>query len=231
MAGIQVEVWSDVVCPWCYIGKRRLEAALAELGGEVEVTWRSFELDPRAPQRLELPLTEVLARKYGMSVAQARQAQAHVTQTAAQDGLTFALEKAQTGNTFQAHRLIQRAKEVGRGDAMKERLMRAYFTEGQAISEEATLRALAAEVGLSEADVEAALHEARYGELVRRDEQEAQRLGIRGVPFFVIGGRYGVSGAQPAQALLQVLQQARGEAAAAAPSASGPVCDDDRCEV
>ena len=229
MAGIKVEVWSDIVCPWCYIGKRRLEAAVAALGTPVELTWRSFELDPNAPQRHTLPMTELLAKKYGMSVKQAEQAQTRVTETAAADGLTFALDKAQGGNTFQGHRLIQRAKERGLGDAMKERLMRAYFTEGRPISDPATLRALALEVGLTAEDVTAAFETPLYAEQVRADEQQAQRLGIRGVPFFVIGGKYGVSGAQPAEVLAQAIAQAQRELTPEI--TQGPTCDDDVCEI
>lgn len=226
---MRVEVWSDVVCPWCYIGKRRLEAAIAAFDGDVEVHWRSFELDPNAPRSLATPLTEMLARKYGMSVERARQMQDHVATTAAADGLDFHFDKARTGNTFDAHRLIHHAKSKGHGAEMKERLLAAYFTEGRAISDHTELSALAGEIGLDATEAAEVLASGAYAEDVRKDERQAHAYGARGVPFFVIDGRYGVSGAQPAETLLQVLRQARAEAPQ--PVEAAPGCDDDGCAV
>jgi predicted DsbA family dithiol-disulfide isomerase len=206
MAPLTVEIWSDVVCPWCYVGKRRFEQALAsfEHRDEVEVVWRSFELDPNAPPEREQSSAEHLAAKYGMSVEQAERSNAQMTELAASEGLEYHLDRTRGGNSFDAHRLIQLAKEQGLQDAMKERLMRAYFTEGASISDGETLVNLALEVGVDPRG----LANGAYGDAVRADEELAMRIGIQGVPFFVLGRRYGVSGAQPAELLLQALDKA-----------------------
>ena len=205
MAPLSIEVWSDVVCPWCYVGKRRIEKAVESFPHEVDLRWRSFELDPGAPPQREHSSAEHLAGKYGMSVEQAEASNAQMTELAASEGLEYHMDRTRGGNSFQAHRLIQRALEDGHQDAMKERLMRAYFTEGEAIGDRDTLVRLAGEVGV---DAEAALTDATYAEAVRADEELAARIGIRGVPFFVLGRRYGVSGAQPAEVLVQALDKA-----------------------
>jgi predicted DsbA family dithiol-disulfide isomerase len=207
---MDVEIWSDVVCPWCYIGKRRFEHALAAFDhrGEVNVTWRSFQLDPSAPQTSEGDPVERLAAKYGMSRATAEAAQARVTANAATEGLDFHLDRARSGNTFDAHRLIHYAHSVGRQDALKERLMAAYFVEGAPIGEHETLTRVAVDLGLDETVVRDVLDGDAYGEEVRHDEAEARRLGITGVPFFVLDRAYGVSGAQPSEVMLGALQQA-----------------------
>ncbi len=207
MAPLTIEIWSDVVCPWCYVGKRRLEAALAAFDhrDDVHVRWRSFELDPSAPQVREHSSAEHLAAKYGMSVEQAESTNAQMTALAAAEGLEYDLDRTRGGNSFEAHRLIQRALEDDLQDAMKERLMRAYFTEGEAIGDRDTLVRLAGEVGV---DGEAALTDEKYADAVREDEDLARRIGIQGVPYFVLDRRYGVSGAQPAELLLQALNQA-----------------------
>jgi predicted DsbA family dithiol-disulfide isomerase len=205
MAPLSIEVWSDVVCPWCYVGKRRIEKAVESFPHEVDLRWRSFELDPGAPPQREHSSAEHLASKYGMSVEQAEASNAQMTELAASEGLEYHMDRTRGGNSFQAHRLIQRALEDGHQDAMKERLMRAYFTEGEAIGDRDTLVRLAGEAGV---DAEAALTDATYAEAVRADEELAARIGIRGVPFFVLGRRYGVSGAQPAEVLVQALDKA-----------------------
>jgi predicted DsbA family dithiol-disulfide isomerase len=207
MAPLTVEIWSDVVCPWCYVGKRRFETALAgfDRRDEVEVVWRSFELDPNAPPEREHSSAEHLAAKYGMSVEQAERSNAQMTELAASEGLEYHLDRTRGGNSFDAHRLIQLAKEQGLQDEMKERLMRAYFTEGAAIGDGETLVNLALEVGVDPRG----LANGAYGDAVRADEELAQRIGIQGVPFFVLDRRYGVSGAQPSELLLQALEKAR----------------------
>jgi predicted DsbA family dithiol-disulfide isomerase len=207
---MDIEIWSDVVCPWCYIGKRRFERALAAFDhrGEVNVTWRSFQLDPTAPATSEGDPVERIAAKYGMSRAAAEAAQARVTANAATEGLDFHLDQARSGNTFDAHRLIHHAKSAGMQDALKERLMAAYFVEGAAIGERDVLARLAVEVGLDEAAVLAVLDSDAYADDVRHDELEARQLGITGVPFFVLDRAYGVSGAQPSELILGALQQA-----------------------
>jgi predicted DsbA family dithiol-disulfide isomerase len=204
---LTVEIWSDVVCPWCYVGKRRFEKALAtfEHRDEVELTWRSFQLDPHAPREREGSSAEHLAGKYGMSVEQAEETNAQMTALAASEGLEYHLDRTRGGNSFDAHRLIHAAAGHGLQDAMKERLMRAYFTEGEPVGDLDTLARLAAEVGVDPAPLRDG---DAYADAVRADEELAARIGIRGVPFFVLDRRYGVSGAQPSELLLQALEKA-----------------------
>ncbi len=210
---MNVEIWSDVVCPWCYIGKRRFETALGQFAhrDEVVVVWRSFELDPHAERLVPGTLNELLARKKGGTPEQAAAMSAQITALAATEGLEYHLDQARSGNTFDAHRLLHLAAEQGRQGALKERLMRAYFTEGRPIGEAATLVALAAEVGIAAAEAAAVLAGDAYAAEVRADERRAAALGITGVPFVVVDGRYGVSGAQPPQVFLNVLEQAWAE--------------------
>jgi len=204
---LTVEIWSDVVCPWCYVGKRRFEAALAgfEHRDEVELTWRSFQLDPHAPRERDGSSAEHLASKYGMSVEQAERSNAQMTELAASEGLEYHLDRTRGGNSFDAHRLIHLAADHGRQDEMKERLMRAYFTEGEPVGDLDTLARLAGEVGV---DAEPVLAGDGYADAVLADVELAARIGIRGVPYFVLDRRFGVSGAQPAELLLQALEKA-----------------------
>jgi len=229
---LKVEIWSDVVCPWCYIGKRRFEAALArfEHRDDVELVWRSFELDVSAPPSSDEQgsFAERLASKYGCSLAQAQEMIDTMTATAAQEGLDFRFDLARPGNTFDAHRLLHLALEHGRQDSLKERLDAATFTEGSPVSDHGALRALATQVGLPEADVDAVLSSGRYSDAVRGDEAQAREYGISGVPFFVIDGRYGISGAQRADAVLATLDQAWSERlplAVVARQDSAPSCE------
>ena len=232
MRSLSVQVWSDLACPWCYVGKRRLEAALARLPepAGIEVTWRSFELDAAAPrvQPPGLAYAERLARKYGTSDAEAEEMIARMTAIAAAEGLSFRFDLVRPGNTFDAHRLLHLAHARGVQDALKERLLRAYLTEGEAIGDPATLARLATEAGLDVDEVRGVLSGDAYAAAVRADEHEARRLGIHGVPFFVLGGRYGVSGAQPVEVLQQALSAARAEAQP--PAAEGDVCGPDGCD-
>ena len=216
---MKVEIWSDVVCPWCYIGKRRFEAALAQFPhrDSVEVEWKAFELDPTtvsAPAGAEIgPRDQAtrLAAKYGVDVEQAQAMVDNVTTQAAAEGLDYRLDRAAPANTVDAHQVLHLAGLRGVQDAVKERLLRAYFTEGEAVGDRDTLVRLAAEAGLDADEVRAALDEDRYVGAVRADQAEASALGIRGVPFFVVDRKYGVSGAQPAEVLRQVLDKAWGE--------------------
>lgn len=210
---MKVEIWSDVVCPWCYIGKRRFESALASFShrDDVEVVWRSFELDPSAPALRTGDPAQRLAEKYGMSVQQAQANQDRLTQMAAAEGLDFHFDKAQSGNTFDAHRLLHLANQHGVQGQAKERLMRAYFSDGEPIGDTETLVRLIAEVGVPAEEARTTLASDTYAEDVRAEEQEASELGITGVPFFVVDRRYGVSGAQPSDVLLQVLERAWSE--------------------
>jgi predicted DsbA family dithiol-disulfide isomerase len=231
---LRVEVCSDVVCPWCYVGKRRLEAALARFAHreEVELVWRSFELEVSAPPSSAEQGTYVerLAGKYGCSVAEAAAMVDNMTVTAAGEGLDFRFDLVRPGNTFDAHRLLHLALEHGVQDELKERLDAATFTEGSPVSDHSALRALATQVGLPEVEVDEVLTSDRYSDAVRADEAQALAYSISGVPFFVIDGRYGISGAQPADAVLQALDRAWSERAPLTLVASGgstPSCEDD----
>jgi predicted DsbA family dithiol-disulfide isomerase len=231
--GMDVEIWSDIACPWCYVGKRRLEAALErfEHAEEVTVTWRSFELDPGAPAEREGGNAANLARKYGTSLEQAQAMLDQMTQTAAGDGLEFRFERARSGNTFDAHRLIHLAAHHGRQDAMKERLMRAYLTEGQLVSDHDTLRTLAADVDLDAAEVADLLASDRFADEVRQDEATAAALGASAVPFFVVDRALGASGAHPPEAMLDFLRQgwAKTHPALVPVVQGGEACGPDGC--
>jgi predicted DsbA family dithiol-disulfide isomerase len=206
---VDVEIWSDIACPWCYIGKRRFEAALEEFEhrDDVRVTWRSFELDPEAPPERVGDRAERLAQKYGMTVEQARAAEQQLTGVAAGEGLGFRFDIARSGTTFDAHRVVHLAETHGLQDAIKERLLRAYFTEGELMSDHDTLVRLAVEAGIDEQEVRELLDSDLYAEEVRDDEQSATQLGISAVPTFVVDRRLGVSGAQPPDALLEFLRE------------------------
>ncbi|MGY1986359.1 DsbA family oxidoreductase [Blastococcus sp. SYSU DS0669] len=228
---MQVEVWSDVVCPWCYIGKRRLEAALEQFPhrDQVDVVWRSFQLDPTAPEGETHPTLPALARKYGTSVEQMRQNMAQVEQVAAGEGLEYHLADAVSGNTLLAHELLHLAAEHGTRNELKELLLHAYFEEGRSVFDVESLVPLGVRVGLDEAEVRAALTDRRYLAAVRQDSATAQSLGATGVPFFVVDRKYGAAGAQPAELLLQVLERAWADAhpLVTVPPAEG--CTDDSC--
>jgi predicted DsbA family dithiol-disulfide isomerase len=208
---MHVEIWSDIACPWCYVGKRRFEAALAsyEHRDEVSVTWRSFELDPHAPREREHDGATHLAEKYGTSRDEALAMHARMSETAARDGLQLRFDIARGGNTFDAHRLLHLAAAHGQQDAMKERIMRAYLSEGELISDHAVLERLAVEVGLPAEEVRDALAGDRFAAAVREDERTAQSLGIHAVPFFVVDRAIGASGAHPPEQLVELLRQAR----------------------
>jgi predicted DsbA family dithiol-disulfide isomerase len=206
---MHVEIWSDIACPWCYVGKRRFEAALAafEHRDEVRVAWRSFELDPGAPAEREHSGAEHLAEKYGMSVEEARARQAQMAEMAAGDGLDMRADLVRGANTFDGHRLLQLAGQHGLQTEMKERVMRAYHTEGELISDHDTLVRLAVEVGLDADEVRETLASDRFAAEVREDERLAHALGISAVPCFVIDRRFGAPGAQPPAVLASFLQQ------------------------
>ena len=212
MKKLSVDIWSDIACPWCYVGKRRLEAALARFPqrDNVEVTWRAFELDTSAPreQSGDVSYARRLANKYGSSIAQAEESIARMTEVARGDGLDFRFDRIRPGNTFDAHRILHLAHEEGVQDALKERLLLAYMTEGECMGDPATLVRLSAEVGLDRDRVQATLTSGAFASEVRHDQAEARRLGVQGVPFFVFGGALAVSGAQPSA----LIERALGEA-------------------
>jgi len=235
VSAVQVEIWSDVVCPWCHIGKRRFEAALADFehADEVAVTWRSFELDPAADSgTTPADYAARLAAKYGTSRAQAQEMLDSMTAAAAAERLDFHFERAVPANTFDAHQVIHLAAVRGVQDAVKERLLTAYFSEGEAVGDREVLIRLAAESGLDADEVRGALAEQTYADTVRADEAEARALGISGVPFFVLDRRYGVNGAQPPEQLLEALRQAWAEAhPLQSVGVGGAACGPDGCAV
>ena len=230
---MQIEVWSDVVCPWCYIGKRRLETALERFPhrDQVEVVWRSFQLDPSAPEGETSPTLEALAAKFGRPVDEVRAMQTHVEEIAAGEGLRYDLANGMSGNTLPAHELLHLAAEKGKGGELKERLLHAHFEEGRPVFSVDDLVPLAVEVWLDEAEVREVLADRRYLPAVRKDAVTAQQLGATGVPFFVVDRKYGAAGAQPADLLLQLLERAWADAhpLVTVPAADG--CEGDTCAV
>jgi predicted DsbA family dithiol-disulfide isomerase len=231
---MKVEIWSDIACPWCYVGKRRFESALRQFehADDVEVVWRSFELDPNAPRTYAESQDELLARKYGMPPERAREMNARMAGEARKEGLAFHFDRVRVGNTFDAHRLVHLAAESGKADAMKERLMRAYLTEGEALGELDTLQRLGTEVGLDADRLRAVLASDAFASDVRDDEDRARAFGISGVPFFAIDERYGVSGAQTPDVLLGALRQAHAESKLSIVGGEGGgQCDDGHCAI
>lgn len=210
---MRVEIWSDVVCPWCYIGKRRFETALSEFehADDVEIVWRSFQLNPDQPKGVREPLEESLAAKFGTSVEQVRANNQRVTALAAVEGLAYDFDRYQVVNTFDAHRVAHLAAAHGLGAEMHERLLRAQLVEGAVLDDPETLVRVAAEIGVPEPEVRRVLASDAYAEDVKADAREAQALGGTGVPFFVIDRRYGISGAQPAEVFLNALRTAAGD--------------------
>ncbi|MFA9446634.1 DsbA family oxidoreductase [Egicoccus sp. AB-alg6-2] len=206
---MQVEIWSDIACPWCAVGKRRFAAALSDFthADEVRVRWRSFELDPDAPAVLEGDYVDRLAHKYGTTATAAQSMIDRMRQTAAEDGWDFRFDRIRPGNTFDAHRLLHLAADHGLQDQLSEALFSAYLEAGVGIGRAAELREVAVAAGLPAAEVDDVLRGRRYAAEVRADEQQARAFGISGVPFFVIDRRFGVSGAQPATLLRQALEQ------------------------
>ncbi len=207
---MHIEVWSDFVCPFCYIGQRRLEKALARFAHRehVTVTWRSFELDPNASNDAVEPVLTVLARKYGISADEARRMTDGVAQQAAAEGLDFRFETAVSANTFDAHRLLKYAATQRREAEMAEKLFHAHFTASEHIGRRETLLRLATEIGLDEAAVASVLDDGHaFAAEVREDERRARELGVRGVPFFLFNGKYSLPGAQPVEVFSAALEQ------------------------
>jgi predicted DsbA family dithiol-disulfide isomerase len=243
MTTLRLDIWSDLACPWCYVGKRRLEKALAQFdhASDVQIRWRSYELDAAAPRFLEGNYVERLARKYRMTEEKSRAMLDRMTETAADEGIAMRFDKARAGNTFDAHRLLQFAAERKLQGELKERLARAYLCEGEALGDVEALARLAAEVGLDADEVRAVLASDRYGAEVRADEALARELEITGVPFFVLAeGEIAVAGAQPADEMLGALRDAwtaitsmkPGETPVPSDGAAGPAgpaCDADGC--
>lgn len=207
---MKIEVWSDYVCPFCYIGKRHLEEAIQQAGLEekVEVVYKAFELDPNAPATSEKSMATALAEKYQMSVEEAKAMTGNVAAQAQAVNLTYDFENMTPANTFQAHRLAKFAEEAGLGEKMTERLLYAYFTESEKIGTFETLLKLAEEVGLSKEQTGEMLHSERFIDDVKKDIEEAGQIGVQGVPFFVIDRKYALSGAQPVATFVEALKKA-----------------------
>jgi predicted DsbA family dithiol-disulfide isomerase len=207
---MKIEIWSDVMCPFCYIGKRRLENALAAFPGRdgVGIVWKSFQLNPDMRTEPGKSITQYLMEKKGWSLEQTRSQHERLTQVAADLGLIYDFDRAVVANSFDAHRLVQLAKRDGLGDAMEERLFKAYFSEGRNIADHATLVELSREAGLNEAEAGSVLAGRAFAEEVKADVREAQQLGVTGVPFFVFDRKFAVSGAQDISVFARALEKA-----------------------
>lgn len=211
---VKIDVWSDIACPWCFIGKRRLERALADWDGPVEIEYHSFELAPDTPVDFEGSEIDFLARHKGMPAEQVEQMLAQVTQVAAEEGLAYDFSALRHTKTLLAHQALHFAKQHGRQAELKERLLAAYFEQGRHVGRIDELVALGAEVGLDADELRGALEDGRYAAAVQTDIDQARAYGIGGVPFFVFDGRLGVSGAQDPATFRQVLDRAVREASA-----------------
>lgn len=210
---IRLEIWSDIVCPFCYIGKRHLETALKqfERRDRVQVVWKSFELDRKADRDRKTTVYEMLSKKYGLSLDQAKQMTEQVAQRAAAVGLRFDFDRVVPANSFDAHRLVHLAAKHGLQDKAEERLFAAHFTEGQRIDDPKTLFEIGVELGLDPERVKQLLEDGEYESEIRREEEEAYSLGVRGVPFFLFNRRTAVSGAQPVELFIEALRTASDE--------------------
>lgn len=221
------------MCPFCYIGKRNIEAALSQFpsANEIEIEWKSFQLDPNLPQTATDSHEEYLAKRKGFPAEQVKGMLEQVTRTAKQAGLDYHLEQSVIVNSFNAHRLIQFAKQKGLGDEAEERLFYAYFTEGKDVADLETLTALGKEIGLDANELQTAFTDPQYAEMVEEDIEEARAIGVTGVPFFVFDRKYAVSGAQPAESFLQALERSFGEWQEKNPKGKLNVSEGDSCGV
>ena len=230
---MRVDIWSDVVCPFCYIGKKRLEAAAEQAGLELEVHWHSYELDPEAPIRQEVSNSERLAQKYGRTVADVEEMQRNIAAMAAEEGIQFNWENANSGNTFNAHRIIHLAQSKGLGSEAKEAFFYSYMTQGLPIGERETIEDVAARIGLNPVEVEDVLNSEEYADFVKFDEDVARdQLKVTGVPFFVFDQRIALAGAQPREVFLQVFEKAlEAQQPANVKAEDAAICKDDLCDV
>ena len=230
---MKIEIWSDVMCPFCYIGKRNFETALEQFSNKngIEVEWKSFQLDPSLPEVQDSNYTDYLMVSKGLGRPQVEGMLNNVTQMAKGVGLEYDFDRAVMVNSFKAHRVLQLAKTRGLGDAAEERLFRAFFTEGRNIADDDTLLELGKEAGLNETEIRSSLSDERYSDMVRQDIQEARAIGVTGVPFFVFNRKYAVSGAQPPQAFLQTLEKAYTEWREANPEIKIEVTKGQSCSI
>ncbi|ATU46528.1 dithiol-disulfide isomerase [Acinetobacter junii] len=229
---MRVDIWSDVVCPFCYIGKKRLEHVAEQAGIELDIHWHSFELDPDAPAKHEVSNTERLAQKYGRSYAEMEEMERNVAAMAATEGIDFQWQKANSGNSFNAHRIIHLAQSKGLGNEAKEAFFHAYMTEGLAIGEREVVEEIASRIGLDNAEVEYVLDSDELADFVRHDEKIAhEQLKVTGVPFFVFDQKLALSGAQPREIFLQALQQAQTSSVESIEQDNSAQCNDESCEI
>ncbi len=212
---MQVEIWSDIACPWCWLGKRRFARAMEQFphANAVEVTWRSFQLAPDAPATEDRPPGELLAAKFGTSREQVAVMHDRLVTEGARDGVTFAFDRVRMENSFDAHRLVHLARTHDRAPEAIERLFAAYFSHGEPIGDRDTLARIGTELGIDEAATRDMLESGAFGDAVHADQERARHFGITGVPFFAIDEKYGISGAQPAESIVAALQQAWSERA------------------
>ena len=212
---IKVDIWSDIACPWCYIGKRKFEAGVAAFGGDVDVEYHSYELAPDTPEEVKGTALQNFVERKGVPMEQAKEMFDRVIGVAKEVDLNYDYDALQSTNTGRAHELLHYAKAHGRQVDMKERLLRAYFVEGRHVGRVEDLADLAAEIGLDREDAHRALTSREYLRAVDADKAQAREYGIPGVPFFVIEGKYGISGAQSPEVIAEALQQAKEERGAA----------------
>jgi len=217
---MRIEIWSDVLCPFCYIGKRHLELALAGSthAADAQIAWKSFQLDPAAPRFPQMTNAERLAKKYGRDLAWASEMHRDVTARAARVGIHFDLARAVPTNSFDAHRLIHLAAASGLQDSAEERLFAAHFTEGRNIGDHVELQAIGDAIGLDRHAVSELLAGDRFAEDVRQESAEARAFGVRGVPFFLFDRHHAISGAQPIEVFLEALRPASIQSNAETPS-------------
>ncbi|MFM2331954.1 MAG: hypothetical protein RIQ74_777 [Pseudomonadota bacterium] len=229
---MRVDIWSDVVCPFCYIGKKRLEHVAEQAGIELDIHWHSFELDPNAPAKHDTSNTERLAQKYGRSYAEMEEMERNVAAMAAVEGIDFQWQKANSGNSFNAHRIIHLAQSKGLGNEAEEAFFHAYMTEGLAIGEREVVEEIASRIGLDHAEVEYVLDSDELADFVRHDEKIArEQLNVTGVPFFIFDQKLALSGAQPREIFLQALQQAQSVSTQEIKQTDAAQCNDDQCEI
>jgi predicted DsbA family dithiol-disulfide isomerase len=233
---MKVEIWSDIACPWCYIGRVRFEKALAQFPhrDQVEVIWRSYELDPYAPREATHTVNEGLAKKYGVSVEEAETMVARTARVGAQEGLELRFDRVQPVRTFDAHRLLHLAAKHGVQGKLSERLHKAHFTDGENVADHETLVRLGAEVGLDADEVRQMLASDAHAGDVRADIQRGMAFGCQGVPYFVIDERYAVSGAQMPDVFLGALHRAWADSHPAVQVIGGEsdaACDDAGCAI
>ena len=234
---MKIEVWSDYVCPFCYIGKKQLELALKQSGYDsaIEVEYKSYLLDPTTPVDTTGTVYEDLQKKYGMPLAEVKKMTANVAARAKEVGLDYNFDNMKSANTVKAHRLAKWAETKGKSEEFTERVLQAYFLEGQAIGQEDVLRTLVEQVGLSKDEATEIMAGEQFMQEVQQDIYVAQQLGVRGVPFFVIDNKYGISGAQPKEVFEQTIEKAAQEAGLRKPlnmqGGNGPTCTDETCEL